>query len=210
MVSILWYLWNGSSGPSTVVRSSMVLPEGERLASGGLDDARFVLHRHAIAVSPDGRWVAFLSYLQDQGAGHPFGREVRLRLLNLWQGNARQAPTAVRPFMTRDLVRWKDHAVWNDQENRVEWRFEAFHLDRLFDARGANAFSAVDDGSTRVDISGTLEVYPERVPGVPRLVARRIAPRVESFVIGLITPNLAQLPRAVQEYLDQEDKGVDP
>jgi hypothetical protein len=134
----------------------------------------------------------------------------RLRLLNLWQGNARQAPSVVRPFMTRDMVRWKDHAVWNDRENRVDWRFEAFHLDRLFDAQGANVFAAVADRSTRVEISGSLDVYPERVPGVPRLVARRLGPRVESFVIGLITPNLAQLPHAVQEFLDREDKGVDP
>jgi len=33
--------------------------------------------------SPDGRWVVFLSYLEDQGEGHPFGRQVKLRLMDL-------------------------------------------------------------------------------------------------------------------------------
>jgi len=134
----------------------------------------------------------------------------RLRLLNIWQGSTSQAPSAVRPFMSRDMLRWKDHAVWNDAEKRVEWRFETFHLDRLFDAHGANTFTPAEGGATRIEIAGTLEVYPERVPGVPRLLARRLAPRIESFVIGLITPNLAQLPRAVQAYLDREAEGVDP
>ncbi|MBW2254838.1 MAG: hypothetical protein JRI25_09625 [Deltaproteobacteria bacterium] len=134
----------------------------------------------------------------------------RLRLLNVWQGNALQAPTVVRPFVTRDLIKWKDHAVWNDPENRVEWRFEAFHLDQLFDAQGANIFTAASDRSTCIEISGSLDVYPERVPGVPRLVARRFGPRIESFVIGLITPNLAQLPGAVEAFLDREDEEVDP
>ena len=32
--------------------------------------------------SPDGRWVVFLTYLEDQGDAHPFGRQVKLRLLD--------------------------------------------------------------------------------------------------------------------------------
>jgi TolB protein len=33
--------------------------------------------------SPDGRWVVYLSYLEDQGQGHPFGKQVKLRLMDL-------------------------------------------------------------------------------------------------------------------------------
>ena len=33
--------------------------------------------------SPDGRWVVFLAYLEDQGESHPFGRQVKLRLMDL-------------------------------------------------------------------------------------------------------------------------------
>lgn len=33
--------------------------------------------------SPDGRWVVFLSYLEDQGQDHPFGKQVKLRLMDL-------------------------------------------------------------------------------------------------------------------------------
>jgi len=33
--------------------------------------------------SPDGRWIVFLSFMQDQGQDHPFGKQVKLRLMDL-------------------------------------------------------------------------------------------------------------------------------
>lgn len=33
--------------------------------------------------SPDGRWIVYLAFLQDQGQDHPFGRQVKLRLMDL-------------------------------------------------------------------------------------------------------------------------------
>lgn len=39
--------------------------------------------------SPDGRWVVFLAYLEDQGENHPFGKQVKLRLMDLRAGSVR-------------------------------------------------------------------------------------------------------------------------
>ncbi len=39
--------------------------------------------------SPDGRWVVFLTYLEDQGESHPFGRQVKLRLMDVRDGSVR-------------------------------------------------------------------------------------------------------------------------
>lgn len=39
--------------------------------------------------SRDGRWVVFLSYLEDQGEAHPFGRQVKLRLMDVRDGSVR-------------------------------------------------------------------------------------------------------------------------
>lgn len=33
--------------------------------------------------SPDGKWIVFISYLVDQGEAHPFGRDVKLRMMSL-------------------------------------------------------------------------------------------------------------------------------
>jgi Tol biopolymer transport system component/lysophospholipase L1-like esterase len=39
--------------------------------------------------SPDGRWVVFITYLEDQGEAHPFGRQVKLRLMDVRDGSVR-------------------------------------------------------------------------------------------------------------------------
>lgn len=39
--------------------------------------------------SPDGRWVVYLAYLEDQGDAHPFGRQVKLRLLDVRDASVR-------------------------------------------------------------------------------------------------------------------------
>ncbi|HWC73631.1 MAG TPA: hypothetical protein VG454_06810 [Gemmatimonadales bacterium] len=39
--------------------------------------------------SPDGRWVVFLSFLEDQGQEHPFGKQVKLRLMDVRDGSVR-------------------------------------------------------------------------------------------------------------------------
>ncbi len=36
--------------------------------------------------SPDGRWLVYISYLEDQQGQHPFGKDVKLRLMNLETG----------------------------------------------------------------------------------------------------------------------------
>jgi Tol biopolymer transport system component len=33
--------------------------------------------------SPDGKWIVFISYIEDQGQKHPFGKDVKLRLMSL-------------------------------------------------------------------------------------------------------------------------------
>ncbi len=39
--------------------------------------------------SPDGRWVVYLAYLEDQGEDHPFGEQVKLRLMDVRDGSVR-------------------------------------------------------------------------------------------------------------------------
>jgi len=36
--------------------------------------------------SPDGRWVVYIAYLEDQAQNHPFGKQVKLRLMDLRDG----------------------------------------------------------------------------------------------------------------------------
>jgi TolB protein len=39
--------------------------------------------------SPDGRWVVYIAYLEDQAQNHPFGKQVKLRLMDVRDGSVR-------------------------------------------------------------------------------------------------------------------------
>ena len=53
-------------------------------------------------------------------------------------------------------------------------------------------------------LSGELEIDVARVPGVPSLLARRLKPRIEDFIVRLLTPNLKQTNEALGRWLDAQ------
>ena len=128
----------------------------------------------------------------------------KLYLLNDWQGDVSAAPAVARRFISEGMASWKDHARWDNKERIVSWRFEANHFDRLFDCYGENRFFVVDNQSMRINIKGNLEIHPERVPGVPKLLVRKLKPAITRWIIDLVAPNLAEMPKAVQAFLDQQ------
>ena len=52
-------------------------------------------------------------------------------------------------------------------------------------------------------MSGDLSINVKNVPGVPRLLAGRIAPKLESFIVKLITPNLEKVNHSLERFLDE-------
>ena len=131
----------------------------------------------------------------------------RIRYVNLWQANAKAAPKIARPFLSKKMTRWKDHALWLDEKHCVEWKFESFYFDRLYDCSGVNTFHSLDDDRTQLELTGSLVVYADRIRGVPKILARKAVPKIEEYLIETVTPNLAQLPRAVQSFLDEKRNG---
>ncbi len=125
----------------------------------------------------------------------------RLRLTNVWQGNRRSAPLAARPFLTKEMMQWRDIATWNDADRSLHWRFETMHMESLFSCEGVNSFETTDQERCTFHVSGTLETYPERVPGVSTSLGRRLAPRADRWLVNHIMPNIARLPNALTSLL---------
>jgi hypothetical protein len=134
--------------------------------------------------------------------------EGRVRVVRRWQGTLASVPRAVRPFVSEALLAWIDTAVWTREPGRVEWSHAtcAASFVDLYRCAGTNFFEP-DPGDplhrTRIRITGQLDVHPDRLPGVPGFLARGLAPQVEAFIVGLITPNLTGLAGGLQRYFDQ-------
>jgi hypothetical protein len=133
----------------------------------------------------------------------------RVRIVRRWQGSLAGAPAALRPFLSRDLTAWLDTALWTRSRHRVEWEHSmvSASIARLYECHGVNTF-APDPGApetaTRILISGELRVRPEALPGIPSFLARTLAPQIERFVVGMVSPNLGDLAAGLQRYFDSQ------
>ena len=130
----------------------------------------------------------------------------RIRILRRWQGTDAGAPQKIRPFLTRESLTWLDTADWSPAEYRVDWKIET-SAGKLYECSGTNYFGpdpTDPEGSTLMRVTGDLAIYPDRLPGVPGFLGRRMAPMVEKFVVNLLTPNLIEVSVGLQGYLDDQ------
>ena len=128
----------------------------------------------------------------------------RIRIVRRWQGSESSAPPALAAFVTADMLAWIDTAIWHPEEYAVDWSI-ATSMSKLYECGGRNSFGPAPDdpeNATLMRVSGELTVYPDKVPGVPGFLARRLAPQVEKFVVNLLKPNLLDVGKGLQGYLD--------
>ena len=125
-------------------------------------------------------------------------------VINLWHGEPGAAPRVIQPFLKPEVQSWRDIALWKDEQQLVEWRFEAPALPDLYDCSGVNYVEAQPGDTCQVRITGKLTIHAERIIGGPSFVAKKLATTVEKWLLHLISPNLAELPKAVQAYLDEK------
>ena len=126
-----------------------------------------------------------------------------LRLINIWQGNRRSAPFVARPFLSRDMLQWKDTAVWNDTDLSLQWCFETTYMESLFSCNGKNYFEALSPTTCQFHVTGTLETFPSRIPGISVKLGQKVAPKAEEWLIDLIMPNIARMPGALTALLKE-------
>ena len=127
------------------------------------------------------------------------------RIVLEWIGNSQLLPSLAKPFWKPAMTTWTDYAVWTDGDPpRTEWRFEPKRFRRLFTCEGTNRFEAVDADRTAFRLSGDLHVYPERIPGIPKFLARKLKPSITGFVIKRIKPNLMQVPEALTAFFAED------
>jgi hypothetical protein len=127
------------------------------------------------------------------------------KIHNRWIAD-RELPRVVQSVIKPEMLQWDDFAEWHDDETYVNWRlsFPAFP-DRVR-CGGRNAFSKAGEKATQVLLTGTLEIDLKNFPGIPNLVARKVGPVVEDFIVRLVTPNLERVNQSLQRYLDDRAK----
>jgi hypothetical protein len=129
--------------------------------------------------------------------------ENRTEVINHWYGKV-DMPSLLKKFLVPEIFSWKDVAHWNNQEKFVEYKLQSFLANDLFDAEGKNSFIDMGDGTTKLEIKCSVKIYPDKVPGVPRLLANKVKPMIESMLEKLLGPNMTSLGNGLNEYYSQQ------
>ena len=119
-------------------------------------------------------------------------------------------PALVARFITPEMLRWLDIVTWDDAARSWHWRFESNALKSALSAEGTNFMVAEDAGNTKFVIEGDLDIFVDRLPGVPAFVGRRVRPQVERFILGLIEPRLRGIEHGLAAWLEAQAKGAQP
>lgn len=150
--------------------------------------------------------VELIDYLPNVDEVVIESREVEgdvVKLLNRWKGASSDVPAPLRPVIKPDMLGWLDKATWDQSRYRCDWEITLTALPEAVTAKGFNLFLEEGD-ETVIQMSGEFVIHPEKVPGMPAFMAKRLAPTLEKFVVGLLQPNLKRSNKAVEEYLEDQ------
>ena len=120
-------------------------------------------------------------------------------ILNIWKAENR-IPSMAQKVVKPEMLQWEDHADWDDVRTHVDWRLRIPAFEEQVRCSGRNAFFADGDG-TRVVLDGELDIDIKRIPGVPRLLAGRLKPQIEQFIVKLVQPNLERVNSSLERFM---------
>lgn len=125
----------------------------------------------------------------------------KTHIINHWYAIA-DMPSLLQKFLKPEIFSWKDIANWDDEGKKVDYTLQSFLANDLFDANGTNTFSAIGENQTKLHLRCEVKIYPDKVPGIPRLLAKKVTPMIEGLIEKILTPNLTSLGKGINKYFE--------
>ncbi len=158
-------------------------------------DAVFRVYRDELI-----RLLPFLPNVRDIQVKSRKEEGEKVELVNVWHGGG-DIPAAVRAVLSESMLSWTDYAEWSEADHSCTWRSESHSFKDAVDSRGKNFFLETGPGQSTIRIGGRIDVDAAKITGVPRLLAGRIGPVVERFLVKQVQDNLQEVARGVDRYL---------
>lgn len=129
-------------------------------------------------------------------------REGGVHFVNEWVGGG-DIPAAARSVLSESMLRWTDHATWNDSTFVCDWRTDVHAFPKALLSSGRNSFFETPRG-TRIEFRGDLTCDASKVPGVPRILAKTLNGTIEKLFVGKIVENLTAVGSGIEKLLAKE------
>jgi hypothetical protein len=129
--------------------------------------------------------------------------EGRIRLVNRWYAVG-EIPKVVQVMIKPEMLTWLDTALWNDAEKTCQWEISTMFFRENVRCSGINYYTPQGKDKTKLEITGDLTIQVKGIPGVPRLLEKKIGSQVEKFIVKLLTPNMSSLAQGISQYLSKK------
>ena len=126
-----------------------------------------------------------------------------VRLHNIWTGDS-AIPGFAQRFLSMEHQSWDDLAVWYEDSWRCEWNIKPRIFREAVRCIGTTRFVEEGPSQTRIVLSGELTVDVTHVRGVPDVMQETLAPKIEKYIIGTVTPRIEANNVAISEFLDKQ------
>jgi hypothetical protein len=123
-------------------------------------------------------------------------------LHNEWVSD-REVPRVVGKIIKPEHIHCVDFATWDYLGSCATWQLKTRASTEAVSCAGTTEVIADGDGCT-VRLTGDLNIALKEIKGVPNFLAKRMAPQLEKFIVSLVTPNLQQVNRSIERFLDAE------
>jgi hypothetical protein len=175
------------------------------------------LHFQSESFIEHGRDKAFFAYRDKLGDIVPFLEDISAievlerkedgnvtRLHNLWRVD-QDVPAFARAFLKKEMLCWDDFAVWVENERVCRWEIKTRAFTDAVSCKGSNSFYEDGEGRTRVVLDGDLQIDLKKIRGIPSFLGRSLGPKLERFIVNMVTPNLQKVNASLEAYLNAQD-----
>lgn len=127
-------------------------------------------------------------------------KDGKVSFVNVWKGGG-DIPAAARAFVSEKMLSWDDIATWDESDFTCKWVIKTHAFADAVDCHGGNRFIEKGEGTTILEIRGTLVIDAKKIPGVPGFLAGKVGKTVEEMLVNKIQPNLVSTAEGLGKFL---------
>lgn len=117
----------------------------------------------------------------------------------IWYAKA-DIPEVAKKFLKPEYLSWRDDAKWNESDLSVNYSLDPSSSAKLYSVKGHNIIKPAGDSQSTLHVTCDVEIYPEKLPGLPRFMAAMVKKPVEETIRLMLEPNLKNLAKGLNSY----------
>ena len=119
-----------------------------------------------------------------------------------WE-SSEEVPALFEDILKYDKLRWTESNTWHQQDFTLDWNIKTQAFTEAFQCSGKNTFLDAQNNNPLIQTRGEIELDPDKLEGIPVFLRSKLANVFEEVLAKKLEPNLIDMGKAVQKYLEK-------